>query len=270
MHDGISLDSALTSTNPSECEKDAVYNFSQTPPPGVPNGAPGGGGVASCPWGTGCNGNDYFPCEVGYQYDRWTGWCWKYGEYPPIDPGPNVKPMIDITWPPHESLYAAPFGGTLTSRMIDPDGRVWRVDYYVNGSGPIHSTTDHPFSWTVGGVTPGTYDVQAVAYDSSQEYTISSTTRINICGPPAAPTGLWGYSAGGWVYLHWNAVPGAAGYQVEAGTAPGLANLGAWGIGAASWATPAPPSGTYYVRVRTNHSICGLGPPSADVPLTVP
>jgi hypothetical protein len=268
MADGIPKDDPRAALDVTTCDENAVSNYARVPPPGVASGAPGGGSY-TCPWGTGCWGNEHLGCSAGWQYDRWSGWCWLPGEYPLLDPGPNVKPVIDIKWPPNGALFAAPFSGTVQSRMIDPDGRVWRVDYHVNGSPtPSFSTTNHPFSWAVGGVPPGTYHLQAVAYDNAQEYTISPTVTVNVCGPPAPPTGFWGYSAGGWAYLYWNAVPGAIGYQVEAGTVPGASNVGAWGVGSGGFAAPAPP-GNYYVRVRVNHSTCGLGSPTADMLLVV-
>jgi hypothetical protein len=249
--------------SPSDCDKFAVSNYSRIPPPGVPNG---GGGVASCPPG-GCIGNGTLTCGSEQYYDRSTGWCYPYGEYLLLSQ--NIKPSINITSPANGSLFAAPLSGSVTSRMIDPDGRVWRVDYHLNGSAtPSHSTTQHPFTWSISGVPPGTYSVQAVAYDNANEYTISAPITVNVCGPPPPPTGLWGYSAGGWAYLYWNAVPGVIGYQVEAGTVPGASNVGAWGVGSASLAGPIPP-GNYYVRVRVNHAICGLGSPTADILLTV-
>ena len=152
--------------------------------------------------------------------------------------------------------------------MIDPDGRVWRVDYFVNGV-PSYTSTQHPFSWPIGGVLAGTYHVQAVAYDDANEYTISATSTVTVCGPPSPPATVSGYASGGVVYITWNAAPVATGYQVEAGTAPGLTNVGAWGTAGTSFSGAAP-AGTYYVRVRSLHTTCGVGSPSGDIVIQVP
>lgn len=267
VQDGLPVGHPLLPAYPSDCDANGVYNYAITPPPGIPNGAPGGG-IASCPPG-GCIGNGSLACAPGMYYDRSTAWCIPFGEYVPYQfSGFNTKPIIDVTWPHPGSLFGSPFSGTVTSRMIDPDGRVWRVDYHVNGV-PVFSTTQHPFNWSVSGVGPGVYNIEAVAYDNSNEYTISAIRTINICGPPQPPSLLWGSVGPGFASVAWTAVPGAYGYQVEAGTAYGATNVGVWGTGQTGMSGTLP-AGTYYIRVRALHSVCGVGTPTTDLILTVP
>ena len=66
------------------------------------------------------------------------------------------------------------------------------------------------------------------------------------------------------------AVQGLYQVQVEAGSALGLANVGAATLGATtSFVIPGVPAGTYYVRVRAITS-AGSGAPSSDVVVVVP
>jgi hypothetical protein len=84
-------------------------------------------------------------------------------------------------------------------------------------------------------------------------------------GLPGPPTNLVS-SPSGVVVLQWTAPTGAAvtGYVVEAGSAPGLADLAAIPVGTALQLSGQPPPGTYYVRVRAQNAL-GLGPPSNEV-----
>jgi hypothetical protein len=58
-------------------------------------------------------------------------------------------------------------------------------------------------------------------------------------------------------------------FQIEAGIAPGAANLAAITVDGAtrSFAVQAPP-GTYFVRIRSVNA-CGVSPPSSEVVVTV-
>lgn len=88
---------------------------------------------------------------------------------------------------------------------------------------------------------------------------------------PAAPTAVTATLLGSTLTLSWTAPAGpVTGYVLEAGSAPGLANIGAATIGPSpSFVIPGVPAGLYYVRVRAITS-AGSGPPSADVVPRVP
>ncbi len=89
--------------------------------------------------------------------------------------------------------------------------------------------------------------------------------------PPSAPGPLTASVSAGVVTLTWGAATGnATSYVIEAGTAAGLANIGALPTGNldTTWSTFAP-SGTYYVRVRAANAF-GLSAATNDVTVVVP
>ena len=96
-------------------------------------------------------------------------------------------------------------------------------------------------------------------------------TTPSVSLPPQAPSALSGTVANGVVMLTWSAAAGnATTYVVEAGTGPGLSNIGALPLGHldTTFSTPAPP-GTYVVRVRAANAF-GVGPASNEITVTVP
>jgi hypothetical protein len=90
---------------------------------------------------------------------------------------------------------------------------------------------------------------------------------------PAPPTNLAGTVAGSTVALSWAASAPAASvtrYVLEAGSAPGLANIATFGVGLqTALSVGAVPPGTYYVRVRAANYV-GTSLPSNEVVVVVP
>ncbi len=88
---------------------------------------------------------------------------------------------------------------------------------------------------------------------------------------PQGPGTLTASVSAGIVTLRWGAAGGnATSYIVEAGTAAGLMNVGAFATGHldTTYTTPAPP-GTYFVRVRAANAF-GHGAASNEVMVVVP
>jgi len=91
--------------------------------------------------------------------------------------------------------------------------------------------------------------------------------------PPGAPAGLTTSSSGSSVFLNWSppATGGApSAYIIEAGSAPGLANLANFSTGstATSFGTSGVGAGTYYVRVKATNA-AGTSAASNEAPLVV-
>jgi hypothetical protein len=91
-------------------------------------------------------------------------------------------------------------------------------------------------------------------------------------GAPNAPASLAAIVQFARVQLSWQSgaqVQPVAGYIVEAGTSPGLANLLAENVGAVtSLIVDGVPSGRYYVRVRAFNA-ASIGPPSNEIEVVV-
>jgi hypothetical protein len=125
-----------------------------------------------------------------------------------------------------------------------------------------------------GTLTAGTYFIRVRGVGASGAGAASSEVIVTVPGaptPPNAPGALNASVAGGVVTLQWSAATGnATTYVVEAGSASGRSNLGAFVTGHldTSFVTPAP-SGTYFVRVRAANAF-GASVPSNEVTVVVP
>lgn len=159
------------------CDRDAAFAQQQN---NWSSGG-GGGGVPPCPPG-GCNPPGSFSCAENYVWDRSSGYCQHWENLLSSDDGgaaSNIAPLITITWPLNGSYYASPVTGPVTVDTLDPDGQVWRVDWLINGQ-TAYVSHEYPFTYNAYNVGPGTYVVQAVAYDNDNVYTISAPITVYV------------------------------------------------------------------------------------------
>ncbi len=120
------------------------------------------------------------------------------------------------------------------------------------------------------GVPNGLYFVRVRARNAGGASGPSNEITVGVgCVDPApAPADFAAQVNGQFVALTWRGVPGASGYQLEAGSRSGLADLAvipAGGIGAAGLVPP----GVYHARVRAVNG-CGAGLASNEIIVTVP
>jgi hypothetical protein len=107
-----------------------------------------------------------------------------------------------------------------------------------------------------GALVPGTYYARVRAVYSSGVSTPSAEVMF-VVGAPATlspPTGLAAQVTDTNVALTWNAVSGATGYVVEAGTGAGLTNLANIDVGNVQSVSASVGLGRYYVRVRARNA----------------
>jgi hypothetical protein len=119
----------------------------------------------------------------------------------------------------------------------------------------------------------GTYFVAVVARNGFGPGPPSNEVTVQVGPPPCtvaptAPGPLTFTTAGSTVSLRWGASPTAAGYVIEAGSAPGAADVGGFPVGNVPAIAVSAPNGTYYVRVRAT-SACGVSPPSNEATIVV-
>lgn len=118
-------------------------------------------------------------------------------------------------------------------------------------------------------VPSGSYFVRVRAENAEGESDPSDAIEVTAPGAPQAPTGLLSLTnqQGAVVDLSWNAPAGgyvATGYVIEAGSAPGLADLARVPVGNVTRFTTTAPPGVYYVRVRGMNAR-GLSLPSNEI-----
>ena len=112
---------------------------------------------------------------------------------------------------------------------------------------------------------PGTYYWRVLASNGTVSSPSSAEAQFVVgssCLPAPAPQNLTSVTSGFRVTLTWSGL--GTDYIIEAGAAPGLANLynAALGSAVTSLSVDAP-AGTYYVRVRARN-VCGISPPSNE------
>ncbi len=99
-----------------------------------------------------------------------------------------------------------------------------------------------------------------------------ASVHVAVAAAPLAPVMVAPEVSAGTVRVAWSLLPhspSATEYLLEAGSRPGLSDLGTMPVSEASLTIPNVPSGTYYVRVKGSN-FAGVGSPSADVIVVVP
>ena len=191
-----------------------------------------------------------------------------------VDIAPPALPL------PPQNLMAAVAGSIITFAWQAPSGSAVTGYVLEAGSGPgLSNLAILPLGDVTTFVTPpvpnGSYYVRVRGQNTSGTGPPSNEVRIVVGPPPpSAPTLTGSGSVGGNVVLSWSTPSSGAavaGYELHAGTAPGLSNivviplpasqemLGAGGV----------PPGTYYVRVVAT-SAQGPGEMSNEIALVVP
>jgi predicted phage tail protein len=151
--------------------------------------------------------------------------------------GPVAGYQLDVGFSPGATDAVLPLGNVLSMSAVAPDGI-----FYVRVRAVLASGPSAP----------------------SNEVVLATGQTV----PPAAPLALAAVVANTSVFLQWSHNPAGTAvtaYVLEAGSAPGQANLASLPMSPAtlSFAGAVPP-GTYYVRLRAANS-AGLGPPSNEV-----
>jgi hypothetical protein len=141
----------------------------------------------------------------------------------------------------------------------------------VAGTRAMHFSPDGATAIVTGG--PG-LRLLDVAADAVIAEVSASAGGVGVAFPPMAPAGFGAAaSCGGCVHLTWTLPaqsPAASGYVLEAGTGPGLSNIGTLRLGPTTRLDiPGVPPGRDYARVRaTNYT--GMGLASNELVITVP
>jgi hypothetical protein len=193
----------------------------------------------------------------------------------------EIRIFVNVPSPPGapQNLTGTAVGTTLTLNWSNnpTGGAADAVILDVTGSiAASFNLPGAPQSFSFAGVPAGTYTFTVRAINATGNSAPSNPITLTFpgaCDAPNAPTELASLVEGGIVTLNWVAPLGggpAATYRIEAGSAPGLADLATLDTGsAATTFTTAAPPGTYHVRVRATNA-CGVSTPSADITVIVP
>ncbi|MBP7777035.1 MAG: hypothetical protein KA371_07910 [Acidobacteria bacterium] len=206
----------------------------------------------------GLNASDFEVIQLG----------WRGGTAPP---SPTCTPGTPT------DLWATVNGYTVQLGWTPPGGVLGHLVDVGSAPGLTNITSipiAMPSTGLGGAVAAGRYYVRTRAAQACGAGAASNEVVVDVpagCAVPTAPGTLAvALGANRTVSLTWGAAASATTYVVEAGSAPGLANILATDVGAArSVGGPVPP-GTYHARVR-GRSTCGqTGPASNEVVVVVP
>lgn len=193
--------------------------------------------------------------------------------YPRTSPGPQPPAEPELPAAP-TGLTLSEAGGMLSASWQPSTGSV--TEYIVEAGSASGASNFGRFSAGLqtslsGLVGPGTYYVRVRARNASGEGPASNEASL-VVGPPVPqpPSSLAAVVSGTTVSLSWAPPAGSApaGYVVEAGSAPGLANLVKLGVSGTSLVVPGVAPGEYHVRVRAVGS-GALSEPSNEVQIVV-
>ncbi len=174
---------------------------------------------------------------------------------------------------PPVNLTAVVTGQTVALSWLGGPGTPVGTTYWVE-AGSVAGARDigaWPMAATgllAPGVPDGRYFVRVRAATIEGISGPSNEVDVRVgCGALVAPPNLTGSVSGAVVAIAWTPVPGASAYRLEAGSAPGLADIAVVPTAATALAAPVP-HGAYYVRVRAVGA-CGVGDASNEVVLRV-
>jgi predicted phage tail protein len=179
-------------------------------------------------------------------------------------PGPPKALSATVTGATVSLQWTAPTtGGAVTTYVIEAGSASGLSNF---ASVVTNSTLT---SITFGGVPPGLYYVRVRARNSVGTGAPSNEIVLASGNPPGPPSGLSATANGMTIILNWTAPTTGdpvTSYVIEAGSAPGLANLAvvATNTTQTSAGFAGVPVGTYYVRVRASN-VSGSSAPSNEV-----
>jgi hypothetical protein len=172
---------------------------------------------------------------------------------------PGAGDLAPLVWPP------APGGTAATSHIVLAS---------LTPGGPPAAQIDTASADTTFSIAAptGTFYVRVQAKNAFGTSAPSAELRVDVQPQaPHPPLATIASVAGRTVHIEWQAPPGgwpAASYLLDAGTAPGLTNIGTLPVNGTTFDAPVPP-GRYYVRIRAANAY-GASVPGDEVILVVP
>lgn len=94
----------------------------------------------------------------------------------------NLPPLINLTLPSNNAVYAAPAAIELMASASDGDGSISKVDFY-NGTALLFSDSQSPYEYTLTNVNGGAYTLTAMAIDNLGAVTTSAVVNVSVKSP---------------------------------------------------------------------------------------
>jgi hypothetical protein len=149
--------------------------------------------IISGPWGNVITpGGVTFPVQGTYNYTAsWTLGGGSFNGTVIVSPGvPNQLPVVTITNPTNNAVFAAPASFAFTAEASDPDPNdVWDVEFWVNDE-MVDDVYNPPYATTVTDLPVGTYTLMAIVWDFSFETATNSITITVTDSTPITPVAL--------------------------------------------------------------------------------
>jgi hypothetical protein len=98
----------------------------------------------------------------------------------------NLPPTVTLTAPASGASYTAPATISITATAADPENKLAKVEFF-NGSALLGTDTTAPFSFSWSAVPAGTYQVKAVATDTSGATATSTVATVTVAGASPSP-----------------------------------------------------------------------------------
>jgi hypothetical protein len=209
--------------------------------------------------------------------DAGSAWDW-HGEIATAAPQPPVDLTADVLGP-RVTLRWSPGAGDLAAFVAPPPvGGTAATSYVVAASltpgGPAvaaFDTASPATTWSIAAPL-GTFWVRVAGRNQFGIGAPSSAVAVQVSpSAPEPPMATRVVVASGVARVEWQAPPRgwpATSYLLEAGSAPGLSDIGTLPLSVTSFQAAVPP-GRYYVRVRAVNA-SGAGAPGDEVIVDVP
>lgn len=106
---------------------------------------------------------------------------------------PNLSPLVTLTAPSNGITVVSPASITLTASASDADGSISKVEFFSNNT-LLFTDVTAPYSYTLSGVSAGSYKFTARATDDRNAATTSAAVQVTVTNPSACTLPAWNAS----------------------------------------------------------------------------
>lgn len=120
----------------------------------------------------------------------------------------NSRISIDLTAPADNTVVYLPTNILMQVTVSDMDASIAKVDYYLDGTQKIGTSTTPPYTFNFTQLPTGTLNISATATDTLGAIKSSATHRVTVINSALPQTTTWTGGIGSWfVATNWTAGP---------------------------------------------------------------